>query len=159
MQGITQMLWFDGRAEEAANFYVGVFEDARIVGKMLAPEGIPNTAAGSVLTVEFEIAGQHYTALNGGPQAKFNESVSFVVRCDSQEEVDRYWAALTADGGAPVQCGWLTDKFGLAWQVWPPDMEEMMTDPNGAKVAAVMAVVMKSVKLDGDEIRRAFDAA
>jgi predicted 3-demethylubiquinone-9 3-methyltransferase (glyoxalase superfamily) len=120
MQKITPFLWFDNQAEEAANFYVSVFKDGKI--KQIARYGDAGPGPkGSVMVVDFEINGQEFTALNGGPTFKLSEAVSFVVHCKTQDEVDYYWEKLSADGGAPNQCGWLKDKYGLSWQI-PPDV-------------------------------------
>ncbi|HTK25783.1 MAG TPA: VOC family protein, partial [Pyrinomonadaceae bacterium] len=118
MQKITPFLWFDNNAEEAMNFYTSVFKDSKQVKVSRYPEGAP-APAGSVMVAEFELEGQRFIALNGGPQFKFTEAVSFVVNCETQEEVDYYWSRLTADGGAESMCGWLKDKFGLSWQITP----------------------------------------
>jgi predicted 3-demethylubiquinone-9 3-methyltransferase (glyoxalase superfamily) len=143
-QKIAPMLWFDTQAEEAARFYTSIFPNSRIHEINRYPEGAP-APAGSVMTVTFEIAGQHFTALNGGPHAKFNDAVSFVITCDSQAEIDHYWEKLTAGGGQPVQCGWLNDRFGLRWQVCPAILPELAKGPNGAKV---MQALWQMVKLD-----------
>jgi predicted 3-demethylubiquinone-9 3-methyltransferase (glyoxalase superfamily) len=148
---ITPFLWFDRNAEEAAEFYVGTFKNSRVL------ETVRNTASddarmgpkGGVLTIAFELDGQRFTALNGGPMFKFNESVSFVVRCDSQAEIDEYWAKLTADGGKESQCGWLKDKYGLSWQVVPARIAELV---NSAKAVQAM---MGMKKLDIAELERA----
>ncbi len=137
---IHPFLWFDSNAEEAAIFYVSIFPNSRLVGDL------PDTReAGSrppVLTVSFILDGLEFTALNGGPMFKFNESVSFVVRCETQAEIDRYWAALTANGGKESQCGWLKDKFGLSWQIVPADLDNLLRHP------AAMQVMMKMKKFD-----------
>jgi predicted 3-demethylubiquinone-9 3-methyltransferase (glyoxalase superfamily) len=149
---ITPCLWFDNQAEEAADFYVSVFKDSKILGKSYyTKEGtdIHGQEAGSVLTVEFQINGQSFTALNGGPLYKFTEGVSFQVFCDSQEEIDYYWNKLT-EGGQEVQCGWLKDKYGLSWQVVPTILSKLMTDPSRAE--RVMKVLMPMVKLDIEKL-------
>jgi predicted 3-demethylubiquinone-9 3-methyltransferase (glyoxalase superfamily) len=147
-QKISPFLWFNSNAEEAAKFYVSVFPDSRIVRVARVGEGGPPEAGkpGSVLVVYFELAGQPFTALNGGPQFTFDEAVSFVVACDSQQEIDSYWEKLTGGGGRPVQCGWLKDRFGLSWQIVPSNLPELMSDPT--KTARVMQVVIQMVKLD-----------
>ena len=156
MQKIIPFLWFDTQAEEAAKFYTSVFENSK-VGKILRYDEAAAKAAGgpvgAVLTIEFEIGGQKFTALNGGPEFKFNEAISFVVNCDTQEEVDYFWEKLSADGGQESQCGWLKDKFGLSWQIVPTVLGELMSDPE--KVARVMSAVMKMIKLDLAEMTRA----
>ncbi|RYY84311.1 MAG: VOC family protein, partial [Chitinophagaceae bacterium] len=119
MQKITPFLWFDGNAEDAARFYTGIFPDARITGGMPGPDGKP-------MVVSFELAGQSFTALNGGPMFKFNESVSFVVTCADQKEIDFYWNSLLAEGGTPSRCGWLKDQFGLSWQIVPQNMGALL---------------------------------
>src|SRR5438045_1251868 len=124
MQKITPFLWFDGNAEEAAQFYTGLFPDARISGSMPGPGGKP-------MVVSFELAGQQFTALNGGPQFKFNESVSFVISCADQAEIDHYWNGLIAGGGSPSRCGWLKDPYGLSWQVIPARLPELIRSPAG----------------------------
>jgi predicted 3-demethylubiquinone-9 3-methyltransferase (glyoxalase superfamily) len=135
MSKISPMLWFDNQAEEAANFYVSLFPNSRIV------------SAGG-MTVAFELDGVPFTGLNGGLMFKFNEAVSFVIDCEDQAEVDRYWDALLADGGSPSQCGWLKDRFGLSWQVVPKALGRLMSDPDKAKAGRVAAAMMKMIKLD-----------
>jgi predicted 3-demethylubiquinone-9 3-methyltransferase (glyoxalase superfamily) len=154
---ITPCLWFDTQAEEAARFYVSLFENSAIdavshYGK--AGYEIHGRPAGSVMTVVFRLAGQTFTALNGGPLFKFTEAVSLQIFCDSQAEIDRYWSKLTA-GGSESQCGWLKDKFGLSWQVVPADITKLMIDP--VRSDRVMAAVMKMKKLDLAEMRRAYE--
>ena len=137
---ITPFLWFDSNAEEAVNFYISVFKNSRRTDKL---ESSTDTTVpkGKILTVSFELDGQKFVALNGGPVFKFNESISFFVRCDSQEEVDYYWSKLTADGGAESQCGWLKDKFGISWQIVPAQLPELLKNPNA------MQAMMKMKKL------------
>ena len=146
MNKITQMLWFDGQAEQAAKFYVSVFKG----GKLGKPMYEPGTK--KVLVAPFEIQGQEFSALNGGPQFKFNESVSFVVHCKDQKEVDYYWDKLTADGGEESMCGWLKDKYGLSWQVTPDVVLELMRGPKAAKV---MEAFMKMRKFDIATLKKA----
>jgi len=146
MQKITPFLWFDGQAEEAANFYVSVFKNSKITDTMRVGEGGPGPK-GSVLVVGFEIEGIAFSALNGGPNFKINEAISFVVHCESQQEVDYYWAKLT-EGGKEIQCGWLKDRFGVAWQVVPTAFFKLIADPDKEKVARVMQAMMKMVKFD-----------
>jgi predicted 3-demethylubiquinone-9 3-methyltransferase (glyoxalase superfamily) len=153
---ITPMLWFDTQAEEAANFYVRIFPDSRITEVSRFPEGGPGPA-GSVMVVGFELDGQPFTALNGGPRFKFTEAISLVVNCDGQREVDRYWEKLLEGGGQTQACGWLKDRFGLSWQVVPTEVVEMLSDPDPAKVKRTFGAVMQMVKLDLAVIRRAFD--
>ena len=144
---ITPMLWFDNQAEEAASFYISIFKNSKIGNIARYGENMPGPA-GSVMVVAFVLDGQAFTALNGGPQFKFTEAISLVVDCKGQQEVDYYWDKLTAGGGAPVQCGWLKDKYGLSWQVVPVEAIEMMSDPNRAKSQRAMEAVMKMIKLD-----------
>ena len=153
-QKITPSLWFDMNAEEAANFYVDLFDDGRILDVTRYPEGTPGPA-GEVMTVEWELNGQKFVGINGGPQFQFSEAVSFMISCTDQEEVDYYWDRLTADGGKEGQCGWLTDRFGLAWQVVPEGMDEVFNDPDPAKAERSMAAMMKMNKLDIAELRAA----
>jgi predicted 3-demethylubiquinone-9 3-methyltransferase (glyoxalase superfamily) len=156
---ITPCLWFDGKAKEAANFYCAVFKNSKITTVSRFPEAgqeIHRQPPGSVMVVAFELDGQPFTALNGGPQFKFDEAVSFQVMCDTQGEIDHYWDKLTADGGQEGPCGWLKDKFGLSWQVVPSVIPKMMTDPDRAKSARVMDAFMKMKKLDLATIERAY---
>ena len=155
MQKITPMLWFDGQAEEAAKFYVSVFKNSKI--KTVTHYGEePPGRKGQVMTVDFVLDGNDFTALNGGPQFKFNEAISLVIHCDTQEEIDYYWAKLTADGGEEVECGWLSDKFGLSWQVVPAKFfEEWDKDPAGLQ--RVMHEVMQMKKLDLARMEKAFE--
>ena len=147
-QKITPCLWFDGNAEEAVRFYTSVFPDASVQNVHRARTDTPGNKEGDVLLITFTLAGQGYQALNGGRQDKFNDAVSLSVDCADQAEVDRYWAALTADGGKPVACGWLKDKFGLSWQIVPRRLLELLSDPDTAKGKRVMEAMMTMVKLD-----------
>src|SRR5213592_2991064 len=151
MQKITPFLWFDDQAEEAVKFYTSVFKNSKI-GRILRYSEEAAKASGqppgSVLTVEFEIEGQKFVALNGGPVFKFNESISFVVNCETQEEVDYFWKKLTADGGQESQCGWLKDKFGVSWQIVPTILPELLSDKDAAKSQRVMQAMLEMVKLD-----------
>lgn len=158
MPTITPCLWFDTRAEEAANFYVTVFPNSRILE--ITHYG-PNTPMpeGTVLTVEFELDGQRYTALNGGPQFTFDEAVSFQIHCESQADVDRYWEALTADGGEESQCGWLKDKFGVSWQVVPRELIDLIFHSDPVTGNAAMQAMMTMRKLDLAVAREAVAAA
>jgi predicted 3-demethylubiquinone-9 3-methyltransferase (glyoxalase superfamily) len=153
-QKITPFLWFDNNAEEAANFYTSIFQNSSINGKSYYGEGGPGPK-GSVMVVAFSLNGQQFTALNGGPIFKFNESVSFVVNCDGQDEVDYYWDNLLKDGGKESQCGWLKDKFGLSWQIVPVKMLELLTDKDEAKRNRVMQAMMKMIKLDVPTLEKA----
>jgi predicted 3-demethylubiquinone-9 3-methyltransferase (glyoxalase superfamily) len=149
---ITPCLWFDNQAEEAAHFYVSIFRNSKILHtSYYTKEGtdIHGQKAGSVMTVEFQINGQSFTALNGGPIFKFSEGISFQVFCDSQEEIDHYWSKLT-EGGQEVQCGWLKDKYGLSWQIVPSILSKLMTDP--ARAERVIKVLMPMVKLDIEKL-------
>ena len=159
MQKITPFLWFDHQAEEAAKFYTSVFKNSK-VGRILRYDEATAKAAGgpvgSVLTIEFEIEGQKFTALNGGPQFKFNESVSFVVYCETQDEVDYFWQKLTADDGQESECGWLRDKFGLSWQITPTVLIEMLHDKDPKKSGRVMNAMMQMQKIDISKLKAAY---
>lgn len=143
----TPFLWFDTQAEEAAEFYVSIFPNSKIVKLLRYPEGGP-MPAGTVVTVEFQLDGQTFVALNGGPHVKFNQAISFVINCETQAEVDRYWEKLTSGGGSEVACGWLTDKYGLSWQVTPTMLLKLLGDPDRAKAARAMQAMMTMKKLD-----------
>lgn len=158
---ITPHLWFADQAEEAARFYTGIFKNSRIKSithYSKAGFEIHGRPAGSVMTVTFELDGQSFQALNGGPLFKFNEAISFMVNCENQKEVDYYWEKLGA-GGDPKsqQCGWLKDRFGLAWQIVPAGMEEMLKDENSPGAQRAMMAVLRMKKLDIGEIRRAYE--
>ncbi|MGH9048841.1 MAG: VOC family protein [Acidimicrobiia bacterium] len=153
MQKITTNLWFDTEAEEAANFYVGLFESSKILNISHYGEG-GHFPAGTVLTVTFQLDGQEFTALNGGPAFKFTEAVSLLVNCEGQEEVDRLWGALS-DGGEVQQCGWLKDKYGLSWQIVPTVLNELLSDPDREKAQRVMQAMLQMVKLDVAGLERA----
>lgn len=156
---ITPCLWFDTQAEEAANFYVSIFKNSKI-GRIsrYGKEGheIHGKAAGSVMAMEFEIEGQTFVALNGGPHFKFNEAVSFQVHCETQEEVDFFWSRLTA-GGSDGPCGWLKDKYGVSWQVVPTVLPQMLMDRDPAKSQRVTKAFLQMKKFDLEELRRAYD--
>lgn len=156
---ISPCLWFDSQAEEAANYYVGIFKNSkinRISHYTEAGKEIHGRPPGSVLTVEFDLDGQPFTALNGGPIFKFNEAVSLMIDCDTQEEVDYYWDKLTAGGDPSAQqCGWLKDKYGVSWQVVPTIMAELLTDPDKETRERVMTVMMKMKKLDIADLKNA----
>jgi predicted 3-demethylubiquinone-9 3-methyltransferase (glyoxalase superfamily) len=159
-QRITPCLWFDNQAEEAANYYVGIFPNSRITATTRYPSAgqeIHQQQAGSVMVVAFELDGHTFTALNGGPLFTFNEAVSLQVNCDSQEEIDYYWNKLGA-GGDPnaQQCGWLKDRYGLSWQVVPRGMEEMLKAPESAGANRAMGAMMKMKKIDLAALERAF---
>jgi len=148
MPKITSCLWFDTEAEEAARFYVSIFPNSNIGKVSRYPEGLPGDRAGQVLTVEFELDGTPFTGLNGGPQFKFDEAISFQIEVEDQAELDRYWDALLADGGQESQCGWLRDRFGLSWQVVPRQLPALMGGPDLAAANRVAAAMMQMVKLD-----------
>lgn len=148
MQKIVPCLWFDGQAEEAARFYVSLLPDSRIDRLVRSPADTPSGPAGTVLLVEFTLAGQKYVGLNGGPGYPFTQAVSFQIMCADQAEVDRLWAALTADGGTPVACSWLTDRWGLSWQIVPVRMMELLNDPDPGRAKRAMEAMMTMVKLD-----------
>jgi predicted 3-demethylubiquinone-9 3-methyltransferase (glyoxalase superfamily) len=150
-------LWFDGNAEEAANFYAAVFPDSRVDKVSRAPADTPAGPAGMVLTVEFTVLGRSFVGINGGPQFPFTEAVSFSVDCADQAEIDRYWTALTADGGRPVQCGWLADRFGLSWQIVPTRLNELLGDPDPARAKRAMDAMLGMVKLDIAALEAAAD--
>ena len=149
---IKTFLWLDGQAEEAAKFYTSIFRNGKIGALARYPEGSPGPA-GSVMTVEFELDGHSFVALNGGPQFKFNESVSFAIECDTQGEIDYYWDKLIAGGGKPVQCGWLKDKYGLSWQVVPAGLDKLFSNPKSAPRA--MQAMLKMVKFDIAKLKEA----
>jgi predicted 3-demethylubiquinone-9 3-methyltransferase (glyoxalase superfamily) len=160
MQKIHPFLWFNDNAEEAVNFYLSVFKDGKILrtaryAEVPAEDRPPCPPVGTVMTVEFELFGQHYTALNGGPIFQFNESISFVVSCETQGELDNYWDALLADGGAPVQCGWLKDKFGVSWQVVPTVLSDLMASSDPAVCSRVTQAMLKMIKLDISALQQA----
>ena len=156
MQKIVPNLWFDTEAEEAANFYVSVFEDARIVKVTHYGEAGPREA-GLVMTVEWELRGQRFVGINGGAQFKFDEAVSFQVECGDQDEVDYFWEKLTAGGGKPGQCGWLTDRFGLSWQIVPAGLEDLVADPDPERAKRAMEAMLKMGKLEIEVVRAAAD--
>jgi predicted 3-demethylubiquinone-9 3-methyltransferase (glyoxalase superfamily) len=163
LQRISPCLWFDSQAEEAARFYVGIFKNSRITAVTRyssAGQEIHGRPAGSVMVAAFELDGQAFSALNGGPIFKFNEAISLQVFCDSQEEIDYYWDKLSAGGDPKAQqCGWLKDRYGLSWQVVPRGMEEMLRDPESAGAKAAMNAILKMKKIDIAELRRASQAA
>jgi predicted 3-demethylubiquinone-9 3-methyltransferase (glyoxalase superfamily) len=156
MPDIAVCLWFDGQAEEAAELYTSIFPNSRILSTIPYPEGAPGPA-GSAMLVTFEIDGLKVEALNGGPEFTFSEAVSLEVTVDTQEEIDRYWDALLADGGQPSQCGWLKDKFGMSWQITPRGLEEMARDPE--RYQRAMTALMGMVKIDIAALEAAADGA
>jgi predicted 3-demethylubiquinone-9 3-methyltransferase (glyoxalase superfamily) len=156
-QRITPFLWFDGQAEEAANFYVSIFPNSKIGSTSRYGEAGPGPK-GSVMTVAFNLDGLSFTALNGGPMFKFTEAISLVVHCETQAEVDHYWDKLSA-GGQQVQCGWLKDKYGLSWQIVPNALIELAQDQDPAKSQRVMAAMMRMKKIDIAGLKAAYAAA
>lgn len=161
MQKISSNLWFDRQAEEAVNFYLSVFQDSRILRvSHYGKEGkeVHKMPAGSVMTIEFELEGQQFTALNGGPVFKFNEAVSFIINCDTQAEIDYYWEKLSEGGDKKAQqCGWLKDQFGLSWQVVPRKIGKMLSDADSKKTAAVMKAMLKMKKMDLQKLEEAYE--
>ena len=155
MKTISICLWFDGQAEEAANFYAGLLPDSRVDAVHRAPGDYPSGEAGQVLLVEFTLMGRPFQGLNGGPQFKFSEAISLTVPCADQAEVDKYWDALLTDGGKPAACGWLTDKFGLSWQIVPDALGRLMEHPDPAVAKRVFEAMMGMVKLDVAGLERA----
>lgn len=158
LQKIAPCLWFDTEAEDAANFYVSVFENSRILRVLYYTEAgyeIHGKPAGTVLTVEFEISGQRMVALNGGPAFKFSEAVSLEVSCETQDEIDYYWEKLT-EGGEESSCGWLKDRYGFSWQVTPVALTEMLNDPDQSKCERVMNAFLQMKKLDIQELTRIY---
>lgn len=158
MQKIVPNLWFDDQAEEAMNFYVSVFKNAKagaVTRYGAAAARVSGKPEGSVLTATFEIEGQEFTALNGGPQFKFNEAISFLVRCDSQDEIDDLWAKLT-DGGEESMCGWLRDRFGVSWQIVPAALEGMIEGDDPARSERVMVAMLEMRKLDMARLEQAY---
>ncbi len=153
MQKIHPFLWFDTQAEEAMTFYVSIFKNSR-TGKVVRYGDAGPGPKGSVMTATFELEGQQFTALNGGPHFKFNEAISLVVDCDSQEEVDELWEKLSADG-QPGQCGWLKDKFGLSWQIVPTVLVELLSDPDPEKSQRVMAAMLQMTKIEIAKLKQA----
>jgi predicted 3-demethylubiquinone-9 3-methyltransferase (glyoxalase superfamily) len=153
IQKIAPFLWFDGNAEEAADFYISIFPDSAITSRMPYSEAVPGPE-GSLLSINFTLSGVEFIALNGGPQFKFNESVSFLVHCESQQEIDRYWKKLT-DGGQEMACGWLKDKYGLSWQVAPTRLLELMSDKDANVRSRVARAMMAMRKIDLAQIEAA----
>ena len=159
MQKITPFLWFDDQAEDAVNFYTSLFKNSKIGRILRYTEEVAENSGrpvGSVLTIEFEIEGQKFVALNGGPLFKFNESVSFVVNCETQEEVDYFWGKLTAVGGEESECGWLKDKFGASWQVTPTVLIDMLHDKDPEKAERVMKAMLQMQKIEIPKLKAAY---
>jgi predicted 3-demethylubiquinone-9 3-methyltransferase (glyoxalase superfamily) len=157
MNAITPFLWFDSQAEEAATYYVSVFDDSAISGISRYPENTPGPA-GSVMTVQFTLKGQEFTALNGGPEFDFTPAVSLYVHCKDQDEVDRYWDALL-DGGRSQSCGWVTDRFGVTWQIVPDRLGELLADPDTDRANRVMQAMLKMDKIEIKALEDAANAA
>jgi predicted 3-demethylubiquinone-9 3-methyltransferase (glyoxalase superfamily) len=157
MQKITPFLWFDGKAEEAANYYVSIFKNARIGTTRSYGEAGPGPK-GSAMSVEFELDGQQFIGLNGGPQFAFTPAISFFVNCETQEEVDELWDKLSA-GGKKNRCGWLQDKFGLSWQIIPTALGKLMSDPDPEKSKRVMKAMLQMEKIDVNGLKQAYDNA
>jgi len=149
MPSITPFLWYDTQAEEAMKLYTSIFKRSKVISV--------NKAGDRTISVEFELEGQRFMALNAGPKYKFNEAISMFVSCETQAEIDEVWEKLTADGGGPTRCGWLQDKYGLSWQIIPRNLGRMMSDKDPARAGRVMEVVLRSDKLDMDELQRAYD--
>jgi predicted 3-demethylubiquinone-9 3-methyltransferase (glyoxalase superfamily) len=149
MPTVTPFLWFDTQAEEAMNFYASIFPRSKVLSV--------SRAQGRVMSVEFELEGQKFMALNAGPHYAFNEAVSFFVGCETQQEIDEYWSKLTSDGGAPGRCGWLKDKFGLSWQIVPKTLGRLLTSGDGAKSKRVTEALLRMNKLDVNQLQQAFD--
>ena len=156
MQKITTFLWFDNNAEDAINFYVSIFNNAKILDVNRYGEGAP-VPAGTLMSATFQIEGQEFMVLNGGPMFKFNEAISLFVSCETQAEVDDLWAKLTADGGEPGPCGWLKDKFGVSWQVIPTALGKLLGDPDPVKAGNVMQAMLQMQKIDVAKLEAAYN--
>jgi predicted 3-demethylubiquinone-9 3-methyltransferase (glyoxalase superfamily) len=157
MQKITPFLWFDNNAEEALNFYVSIFKNSHIIKIARYQEGAPGPK-GTVMTASFSLDGQEFIALNGGPQFRFTPAISFVVNCETQQEVDDFWEKLSA-GGQQIECGWLQDKFGISWQIVPTILGELLSDPDEKKAQRVMMAMLKMKKIDIELLKQARDSA
>ena len=155
MSKISPCLWFDGNAEEAAQLYTSLFPNSRIDKVTRSPADNPSTPRGAVLTVDFTLDGQRFIGLNGGPARPFTEAISFSIDCEDQAEVDRYWDALIEDGGAPDQCGWLKDRFGVSWQVVPRVLFKLLADPDRERSQRVMQAMLSMKKIEIDALERA----
>lgn len=156
MQKITPFLWFDGNAEEAVNLYTSIFKNSKIEALTRYGAGGPGPE-GTVMTATFQLDGQKFMALNGGPHYTFSPAISFVINCETQEEVDWFWEKLTEGGGEAVQCGWLRDKFGVSWQVVPTVLGELMTDKDAQKAQRVLEAMLQMVKIDIATLKRAYE--
>jgi predicted 3-demethylubiquinone-9 3-methyltransferase (glyoxalase superfamily) len=157
MHKITPFLWFDDKAEEAMNFYVSIFKNSKVGNVTRYGDAGPGPK-GTVMSATFQLDGQDFFALNGGPLFKFTEAVSFFVNCETQEEVDELWEKLTADGGSPQRCGWLKDKYGLSWQIIPKALGEMLGDKDPQKSQRVMQAMLKMNKIDIQRLKEAYGA-
>ena len=157
MQKITPFLWFDTQAEEAMNFYTSIFKNSQVITVNRYGDAGPGPK-GAVMTAAFSLDGQEFIALNGGPEYRFNPAISFVVNCDTQDEVDYYWDRLSA-GGKEIQCGWLVDRFGVSWQIVPTILGKLVSDPDPVKSNRVMQAMLQMTKLDIAGLRRAYDQA
>ncbi|MCI0413714.1 VOC family protein [bacterium] len=157
MQKITPFLWFDDKAEEAMNFYTSIFKNSK-TGSIVRYGDAGPGPKGSVLTAEFELEGQKFIALNGGPQFKFTEAISFVVSCETQAEIDEFWEKLS-EGGQKSQCGWLKDRYGLSWQIVPPILGQMLRDKDPEKAKRVMEAMLQMTKIDIKALKRAYEAS
>jgi predicted 3-demethylubiquinone-9 3-methyltransferase (glyoxalase superfamily) len=158
MSKITPVLWFDGQAEEAADFYVSLLPNSHVDNVSRSPSDTPSGPAGSVLTVDFTLDGQPIQILNGGPDFTLSEAFSLAVECRDQAEVDRLWEALTSNGGQESVCGWLKDRYGLSWQIVPKRLHELLSDPDAGRAQRAMEAMLKMVKIDVAELERAADA-
>jgi predicted 3-demethylubiquinone-9 3-methyltransferase (glyoxalase superfamily) len=156
MQKITPFLWFDGQAEEAAKFYVSIFKNSKVVAVTRFGEAGPEPKA-TVMSVSFQLEGQDFYALNGGPLFKFTEAISLYVNCETQQEVDELWGKLTADGGHASRCGWLKDKYGLSWQIIPAVLGKMLQDKDAKKSQRVMQAMLKMEKIDIAKLKQAYE--
>ena len=157
MPKIVPNLWFDTQAEQAAEYYAATFPDSRVDSVNRSPADYPSGRKGDVVTVDFTVLGQQFTGINGGTDFSFNEAVSFLIECDDQAEVDRYWDRLIGDGGEPGPCGWLKDKFGLSWQVVPRRLNELVNSDDKAGAERAMEAMLRMGKLDVAELEAAFD--
>lgn len=157
MSKIAPCLWFNGQAEEAADFYTGLFPNSRIDKVHRAAADNPSTPQGGVLTVDFTLFGQQFIALNGGPEFKFTEAISLSIDCEDQKEVDRYWDALVEGGGEHSVCGWLKDRFGVSWQVIPRQLPELLDGPDRAGAARAMKAMLEMTKIDVAKLREAYE--
>ena len=155
-QKITPFLWFDNQAEEAMNFYTSILKNSKIGNITHYGKGSPGPE-GSVMIASFELEGIQFIALNGGPNYSFNRAISFVINCDTQEEIDLYWEKLTSGGGKEIQCGWLTDKFGLSWQIVPSILPKLVSSGDAEKSSRVMKAIMQMVKIDIKTLEKAYD--